>query len=91
MMKKRLFRGGRLKTSTKRKPFPRTLLTNPDRKDTPTTTKVTLDQEITLNEMANTAFTANYRTTPRMNVSNEFVKRNRAETDKAVPTGLECT
>jgi hypothetical protein len=35
--------------------------------------------------MENTASTANYRTIPRMNVSKEFMKRNRAETDKAGP------
>jgi hypothetical protein len=40
--------------------------------------------------MEYTASTANYRTILRRNVSKEFVKRNRAETDKAGPTGLEC-
>ncbi len=91
MTKSRCFRGERTKTSTERKPHPRTQLPNPDRRGTLATTKATRGPETMPTEMANTASTANYRTIPRMNVSKEFVKRNRAETDKAGPTGLECT
>jgi hypothetical protein len=62
-----------------------------DPKDTPTISEATPAQEIMPTEMANTASTANYKITPKKNVSNESVKRNRVKTDKAVPTGLECT
>jgi poly-gamma-glutamate capsule biosynthesis protein CapA/YwtB (metallophosphatase superfamily) len=41
--------------------------------------------------MGNIASTASYTTIPRMNVSKEFVRRNRAEIDKEELTGLECT
>jgi hypothetical protein len=40
--------------------------------------------------MENTASTANYKTTLRMNVSRGFEKRNRAEIGKAEPIGQEC-
>ncbi len=54
---------------------------NPDRKDTPTTTRATLDQETMPTEMANTAFIANCRITPKKSVSYESVKRNRVKTE----------
>jgi hypothetical protein len=77
--------------STERKPPPQTQLPNPDKRGTPATKEATRGPETMLTGMENTASTANYRTIPRMNASREFVKRNRAETDKAGPTGLECT
>jgi hypothetical protein len=79
MTKLQLFRGERTKTSTGRRPHPQTQRPNPDQRGTPATTKAPRGPETTPTEMANTASTANYRTTPRMNVSKEFMKRNHTE------------
>jgi len=88
-----LFNDERIRTSARRRPPP----TPPpmpqprqDTKDTPTT-RATPDQEAMPTGMGNTASTANYRITPRMNVSKESERRNHAEIDKAEPIGLECT
>ena len=67
------------------------LRTKQDTRGTPTITRATPDQGTTPTGMENTASTANYRITPRMNVSKGFEKRNRAEIGKAEPIGLECT
>jgi len=87
-----LFRGGNLKTLTKEgtllspPPMPRPI---PD-PNTPTTTRATPGQETIPTGMESTASTANYKITLRMNVSRGSEKRNRAEIDKAEPTGPEC-
>jgi hypothetical protein len=62
-----------------------------DTKGTPTTTRATPDQGTTPTGMENTASTANYKITPRMNVSRGFKRRNRAEIGKAEPIGQQCT
>jgi hypothetical protein len=90
MTKLRLFRGKRTKTATDGKPHPRTQRPKLDRRGTPATTRATQGLETMPTGMENNASTANYRTIPRMNVSKKFLKRNRAETDKAGPIGLEC-
>jgi hypothetical protein len=90
MMRSPLFRGGRIKTSTRRKTLLTPLRPIQDTKDTPTTTRATPGQETTPTGMENTASTANYKTTLRMNVSRGFEKRNRAEIGKAEPIGQEC-
>jgi len=89
-----LFRGGKIKTSTRRRTLltPRPMLRPiQDTKGTPTTTRATPDQETTPTGMENTASTANYKITLRMNVSRGFEKRNRAEIGKVEPIGQECT
>jgi hypothetical protein len=62
-----------------------------DTRGTPTITRATPDQGTIPTGMENTASTANYKITPRMNVSRGFEKRNRAEIAKAEPIGPECT
>jgi hypothetical protein len=88
-----LFRGGKIKTSLRKRtfltPLPR-LRPIQDTKDTHTTTRAPPDQETTTTEMGNTASTANYKITLRMNASKGFEKRNRAEIGKAEPIGQEC-
>jgi hypothetical protein len=64
---------------------------NLDPKDSPTISEATPAQEIMPTKTANTVSIANYKITPKRNASNKSVKRNRVKTDKAVPTGLECT
>jgi len=41
-------------------------------------------------ETANTVSIANYKTTPRRNVSNESLIKSRVKIDKAVLIGPEC-
>jgi len=86
-------RGGKIKTSFRRKtfltPLP-SLRPIQDTKDIHPTTRTPPDQETTTAGMGNTASTANCKITLRTNVSREFEKRNRAETAKAEPIGQEC-
>jgi hypothetical protein len=91
MMKLRLSKGERIRTSTERKPLPQILRPKQDQRDTPATTKAIQGPGTTPTETGNTASTANYRIIHRTNVSKEFEKRNRAEIDKEELTGLECT
>jgi hypothetical protein len=94
MMKSPLFKDGRKRTSTRRRPpptLPQLPQTSQDTKCTPATTKATLDWVTMPTETGNTASTANYRITPRMNVSKGSERRNRAEIGKEEPIGLECT
>ena len=94
MRKKKLlhFRSGKIKPSTRRRalltPLP---MLRPKQGTRGTPTKATPDQETTPTGTGNTASTANYRITHRMNVSKGFKRRNRAEIGKAEPIGQECT
>ena len=62
-----------------------------DTRGTPTTTRATPDWETTPTGTGNTASTANYRITRRMNASKGFERKNRAEIGKAELIGPEFT
>jgi hypothetical protein len=86
MRKSPRFRNVKIKTSTRRRASPTpppTPRPKQDTRGTPTTTKATPDQETTPTGTRNTASTANYRITRKMNVSKGFERRSRAEIGKA--------